>query len=100
MFSFPLDQMVGGIKYEHTHRMVASVIGLLTLVLAIWLARAKISSWLTKLGVAAFVAVVIQGILGGLTVKFLLPRLAFFLARGPGSDIFFDHDHDRLCIIL
>lgn len=73
MFSFPLDQMVGGIKYEHTHRMVASGVGLLTLILAIWLARAKIASWLTKLGIAAFVAVIAQGILGGLTVKFLLP---------------------------
>jgi cytochrome c oxidase assembly protein subunit 15 len=73
MFSFPLDQMVGGIKYEHTHRMVASGVGLLTLILAIWLLRASIASWLTKLGAVAFLTVVAQGILGGLTVKFHLP---------------------------
>jgi cytochrome c oxidase assembly protein subunit 15 len=73
MFSFPLDQMVGGIKYEHTHRMVASLIGLLTLVLALWLMRSHSPSWIKKLGVAAFLTVVAQGIFGGLTVKFLLP---------------------------
>jgi heme a synthase len=73
MFSFPLDQMVGGIRYEHTHRMVASGVGLLTLALAVWLQMSRSAAWLKKLGVAAFVMVVAQGILGGLTVKFMLP---------------------------
>jgi cytochrome c oxidase assembly protein subunit 15 len=73
MFSFPLDQMVGGIKYEHTHRMVASLVGSLTLVMAIWLMRTSLPSWIKRLGIAAFLVVVGQGIFGGLTVKFFLP---------------------------
>ena len=73
MFSFPLDQMVGGIRYEHTHRLVASIIGLMTLFLAVWLSRSKVDAWLKKLGALAFVLVVAQGVLGGMTVKFHLP---------------------------
>ncbi len=37
MFFFPVSQWVGGIFYEHTHRLVASGVGLLTVVLALWL---------------------------------------------------------------
>jgi heme a synthase len=37
MFLFPVSQWVGGIFYEHTHRLVASGVGLLTVVLALWL---------------------------------------------------------------
>lgn len=73
MFSFPMDQMVGGIKYEHSHRMVASIVGLMTLVLTIWLLRSQTPSWIKKLGIAAFVMVVAQGVLGGMTVRFFLP---------------------------
>jgi len=73
MFSFPLDQMVGGIKYEHTHRMLASIVGLLTLVLCVWLWRSPVGLWLKRLGLVAFLTVVAQGVLGGLTVKFFLP---------------------------
>ena len=73
MFAFPLDQMVGGIKYEHTHRMLASIVGLLTLALCIWLWRTKNALWIKRLGLAAFVAVVAQGVLGGMTVRYFLP---------------------------
>ena len=73
MFAFPLDQMVGGIKYEHTHRMLASIVGLLTLILCVWLWRSSVAIWLKRLGLLAFLTVVAQGILGGLTVKFFLP---------------------------
>lgn len=73
MFFFPLDQMVGGIKYEHTHRMLASIVGILTLVLCIWLWRSTVALWLKCLGLAAFLMVVLQGVLGGLTVKYFLP---------------------------
>ena len=37
MFLFPISQWVGGIFYEHTHRLYASLVGLLTVVLAVWL---------------------------------------------------------------
>lgn len=70
--------MVGGIFYEHGHRMIASFVGLLSIVLAVWLWRAAWRGpaderWLRWLGVAALGAVVAQGLLGGLTVLFFLP---------------------------
>ncbi len=74
MFAYPLNKMTGGIKYEHTHRMLASVVGLLTLFLTIWLLRIKQAPvWIKRLGIFAFVTVVLQGVLGGLTVMFFLP---------------------------
>ena len=74
MFAYPLNKMAGGIKYEHTHRMLASIVGLLTLTLTVWLLRIKdMPVWVKRLGILAFVTVVLQGVLGGLTVKFFLP---------------------------
>src|SRR5580698_3525014 len=74
MFAYPLDKMAGGIKYEHTHRMLASIVGLLTLILTLWLLQAKkVPVWVKRLGIFAFLTVVAQGVLGGLTVKFYLP---------------------------
>lgn len=73
MFSYPLSGMVGGIFYEHGHRMVASVVGVLTTILAIWLWFREPRRWVKWLGVIAFFAVLAQGILGGLTVIYLLP---------------------------
>jgi len=68
-----MPPMVGGVFYEHGHRMVASFVGLLTIVLAVWLARREPRRWVRGLGYAALGAVVAQGVLGGLTVLFLLP---------------------------
>jgi len=65
--------MVGGIFYEHGHRMIASFVGILTIVLAVWLWRAEDRRWVKYLGLAALGAVILQGVLGGLTVLFLLP---------------------------
>ncbi len=65
--------MVGGIRYEHTHRMIASLVGTMTLVLALWLGFKEPRRWVRWVGIAAFGAVVLQGILGGLTVLYLLP---------------------------
>jgi cytochrome c oxidase assembly protein subunit 15 len=73
MFSFPLDRMVGGILYEHGHRMIASTVGFLTIILAVWTWRVDPRPWMRKLGFAALGAVILQGLLGGLTVLFLLP---------------------------
>lgn len=74
MFAYPLNKMAGGIKYEHTHRMLASIVGLLTLFLTIWLIRIKkIPAWIKRLGIFAFLTVVLQGVLGGLTVLYFLP---------------------------
>ena len=73
MFSFPLEKMVGGIYYEHGHRMIASTVGFLTIILAVWTWRVDPRRWVRRLGVAALGAVILQGLLGGLTVLFLLP---------------------------
>ncbi len=73
MFAYPLDQMVGGIFFEHSHRMIASVVGLLTVLLALWLWRREERPWVRNLGFAAVGIVMLQGLLGGLTVLFLLP---------------------------
>src|ERR1022692_3212919 len=68
-----MPTMEGGILYEHGHRMVATTVGILTIVSMIWLLRAERRKWLRVLGVIALVAVIAQGVLGGLTVIYLLP---------------------------
>ena len=73
MFTFPLDKMVGGIRFEHTHRLIASGVGFLILLLAVWLHVAEGRRWVRRLGYAALAAVVTQGILGGITVLWFLP---------------------------
>lgn len=65
--------MVGGIFFEHGHRMVASFVGLLTVILAVWAWRVVRRPWVRRLAFAALGAVVCQGLLGGLTVIYLLP---------------------------
>lgn len=65
--------MVGGIFYEHGHRLVATVVGLLTTILAVWLSRSEPRRWIRRLGWLALAAVVAQGILGGVTVLLRLP---------------------------
>jgi len=74
MFTFPPSMWVANIVYEHGHRLVASTVGVLTIVLAPWLwIGAEPSRWLRWLGIAALGAVIAQGLLGGLTVLFFLP---------------------------
>jgi heme a synthase len=68
-----MPPMVGGVFYEHGHRMVATTVGILTIILAVWLSRREPRAWVRRLGYAALAAVVAQGVLGGLTVIFLLP---------------------------
>ncbi len=73
MFSFPLSKMVGGILYEHGHRMVATVVGMLTVILTIWVWAKESRKWLKWYALCALAAVILQGILGGITVLYLLP---------------------------
>jgi heme a synthase len=68
-----MPPMVGGIFYEHGHRMVASGVGLLTLVFALWTAAAEPRRGFRRLAWAGLAVVIVQGVLGGLTVLFLLP---------------------------
>jgi cytochrome c oxidase assembly protein subunit 15 len=68
-----MPPMVGGVFYEHGHRMVATTVGISTVILAVWLARREPRRWVRRLGYLAVATVVAQGVLGGLTVIFLLP---------------------------
>jgi len=70
---YKIPHMVGGVRFEHTHRMIAEFVGLLTIVIAVWTWRAERRRWLRFLAVAALGTVIAQGILGGLTVLFYLP---------------------------
>ena len=70
---YKMPHMVGGVKFEHGHRMVAEFVGLLTIVLAIWTWRAEKRRWMRYLGLGALATVITQGILGGITVLFYLP---------------------------
>jgi cytochrome c oxidase assembly protein subunit 15 len=73
MFSFPMDKWVGGILYEHGHRLIASTVGFLTVILALWTWRVEPRPWVRRLGFAALGAVILQGVLGGITVLLFLP---------------------------
>jgi cytochrome c oxidase assembly protein subunit 15 len=68
-----MPTMEGGILYEHGHRMIATTVGLFTVISMIWLLRSEKRSWLRILGMVALLAVMAQGVLGGLTVLYLLP---------------------------
>jgi len=74
MFLYPWSRMVGGIFYEHSHRLIGAAVGLLTLILGVTLWRA--GGRLRWLGVAAVTAVIVQGLLGGLRVVLLQGTLA------------------------
>jgi len=88
MFTFPPSMWVANILYEHGHRLIASTVGFLTIVLAVWLWIAEARRWVRWLGVAALAAVVAQGVLGGLTVLFFLPP-AVSTAHAGLAEIFF-----------
>jgi cytochrome c oxidase assembly protein subunit 15 len=73
MFAFPASKMVGGIFYEHGHRLIASGVGFLTIGVAFWIWRVDPRRWMKRLGLVALGAVIVQGVLGGLTVRYFLP---------------------------
>ena len=73
MYSFPVSKWVGNILHEHGHRLIASTVGLLTVALALWIRLAVADEKLLRLGYCAVLAVIAQGVLGGITVKFFLP---------------------------
>jgi len=73
MFTYPLSGMVGGIFYEHGHRLIASTVGMMTIGLLVALWRVEPRRWVRWLGVGALAAVILQGVLGGITVLYRLP---------------------------
>lgn len=69
-----LPPMVGNMFYEHGHRMIATTVGLLTLALAVYVRLKEKRLWIWRLTLFAVIAVCLQGLLGGLTVKWNLPQ--------------------------
>jgi cytochrome c oxidase assembly protein subunit 15 len=84
--------MVGGVLYEHSHRLFAASVGILTIVLAAWLLKSERRRWVKILGVLAMAAVIGQGVLGGLTVLYLLPT-AVSVSHAATAQLF-------LCILV
>lgn len=80
MFLFPVSQWVGGIFFEHSHRLIASLVGFLTIILAVWLWLKDPRRWMRWLGVVALLAVIVQGVLGGLRVTMLKDEIGIFHA--------------------
>ena len=83
-----LPPLVGGIRYEYTHRVIATGVGLLTIGLAVWLWRTEKRNWMRWLGVAALGGVIAQGILGGMTVRMYQPP-AVSAAHATLAQLFF-----------
>jgi cytochrome c oxidase assembly protein subunit 15 len=88
MFTFPMSKWVGGIRYEHSHRLIASTVGFLTIILAIWTWKVEPRRWVRRLGFTALGAVIVQGILGGLTVMYFLPP-AISIGHASLAQLFF-----------
>ena len=80
MFLYPWSKMVGGIFYEHSHRLIGSTVGMLTVALALSLWLGDSRRLVRRLGLVALVGVIIQGILGGLRVVLLNHSMAIFHA--------------------
>ena len=80
MFFFPFSKWIGGIFFEHVHRLIASTVGFLTIILTVWLWRSESRRWVRNLGYAALAAVILQGVLGGLRVTMLKDEIGIFHA--------------------
>jgi cytochrome c oxidase assembly protein subunit 15 len=81
-------EMQGNLFWEHGHRMVATSVGILVIILNIWLWRSEKRGWVRRLGLVALAGVIAQGLLGGLTVKLMLP-LAVSAAHATLAQLFF-----------
>ena len=78
MFLFPVSKWVGGIFWEHSHRLIASGVGFLTVLLCIWLFISEPRAWVKTLGIVAVGAVIVQGVLGGLRVTLYKNEIGIF----------------------
>lgn len=83
-----MPEMVGNVFWEHGHRMIATSVGILVIILNIWLWRREKRTWVRRLGLVALIAVCAQGLLGGLTVMLLLP-IAVSSAHATLAQLFF-----------
>src|SRR5438067_6299256 len=80
MFLCPVSKWVGGILFEHTHRLMGSLVGFLSIILAAWLWLREERRWVRNLGMVALLGVILQGILGGLRVTMMKDEIGIFHA--------------------
>ncbi|MEA2680795.1 MAG: heme a synthase [Candidatus Binataceae bacterium] len=83
-----VPKLVGGVRFEYGHRVVASVVVMLTIVLATWIAMVERRSWVRKTAFAAAGVIVLQAILGGITVLYLLPLPVAVAHAGTAQALF------------
>src|SRR5262249_11481261 len=72
-FGQVFPKMQGGVLFEHGHRLFASLVGTLTVILALWTVLKEQRPGVRVLGLLALFAVILQGVLGGVTVLYKLP---------------------------
>ena len=87
-FGTLFPRMEGGVRFEHTHRLIAAGVGLLTIGLAVWTWRSEPRRWVRGLAAGAVGVVVLQGVLGGLTVLMQLP-MPVSVAHASMAEVFF-----------
>jgi cytochrome c oxidase assembly protein subunit 15 len=83
-----VPKLVGGVRFEYGHRVVAGVVVMLTIVLATWIAMVERRSWVRKTAFAAAGVIVLQAILGGITVLYLLPLPVAVAHAGTAQALF------------
>ena len=76
MFLFPWSKMVGGVFIEHSHRLLGSLVGLLTILTAVAIWKTDERKWMRRLGLFAVGLVILQGVLGGMRVVLIKLNLA------------------------
>lgn len=87
-FGQVFPEMKGGVLFEHGHRLAASLVGMLTLVLALWMVVRESRPGVRALALLALFAVILQGVLGGVTVLYKLP-LAVSVTHACLAQVFF-----------
>lgn len=73
--SFSVPHLHGGVQYEWSHRAIAFSTGLLTIGIAVWTWISDRRRWMKGLALAALATIIVQGILGGLTVLYFQPPM-------------------------
>ena len=80
--------MIGGVKFEHSHRMIAEFVGLLTIIVAAWTWLVDKRRWMRILTIGAVVGVIVQGVIGGIGVRQMLPPWVSSLHATFGQTMF------------
>ncbi len=80
--------LVGGVLYEHGHRLIAAFVGILTVALVLWIWMCDTRVWVRGLSVGALMTLLLQGLLGGITVLWGLPTVVS-VAHATLAQVFF-----------